>query len=112
MNPIDFKSEWPADDFPKSFLRAEVAKLLQDFDVADRRAKRATTLPEREAAEAERRAAAGDFWTAGQQLAELFLLLLRYAKRHQPEAVRVYLVDLLQPELNELAEAIATRRRG
>ena len=99
-----------------SAVRAELARICGRFEDADRRARAARvaaarghagTVAEREAAEAERRDAAGEFWGAGEDLAQLLLLLLRYAAEHQPEALAAALAEALRPELGPLAEAIA-----
>ncbi len=98
----------------QSVVRAELARIAERFGDADRRAKAAGvavafgagTVAEREAAEAERQDAAGDFWAASSDLADL-LLLLRYALAHQPDALRLYLAEALRPELGPLAEAVA-----
>jgi hypothetical protein len=93
-----------------SLLRADLVRIAERFAEADRRAWEAATTADREgreAAEDERREAAGAFWAAGRELAELLLLLLRHAADHQPDAVRAYLADMLRPELEPLARAIA-----
>ncbi len=99
----------------RSIVRAELARIAQRFEAADRRAKAAGvavafgagTVADREAAEAERRDAAGESWAAESDLADLLLLLLRHARRHQPDALRDLLADVLRPELAPLAEAVA-----
>jgi hypothetical protein len=97
----------PAASHPRSLLRQELAEIADRFEAADRRAKRASTIPAREEAEAERRAALGEHWQAESELAELCLLLLRLALRHQPDALRLYLADALRPELEPLVQAVA-----
>jgi hypothetical protein len=87
-------------------IRAEIAQIVERFAEADRRAKRAVAIPDRHAAEDERREAAGEYWGAGNDLAQLFLLLIRYALQHEPDALRLYLVEAIRPELKALAEAI------
>ena len=77
------------------------------FADADRRERAAATIADREAAEAERQEAAGEFWGAGQELADLLLLLLRYGLEHRREALAQYLADALRPELAPLAQALA-----
>jgi hypothetical protein len=87
-----------------------LARIAERFDAADRRAKRAAVLgdaTDREAAEAERREIAGDFWAAGEDLADLLLLLLQYAIEHHPDALRLYLTEALRPELEPIVEALA-----
>src|SRR5262249_39523235 len=99
----------PPDPGPeaRSLLRAELAQITARFEAADRSAKRAAVLEDREAAESERREAAGDFWAAEVDLAELLLMLLRLAFRHQPHALCRYLSNALAPELEPLAGALA-----
>jgi hypothetical protein len=93
----------------RSILRAELAKIAERFEAADGRARQAAVIEDREAAEWERREAAGDFWAAGHDLADLLLLLFRYASTHQPDALRAYIVALLRPKLDPIVETIATR---
>jgi hypothetical protein len=88
-------------------LRAELARIAERFEQAERRAKSASTIEDREAAESERREAEGDFWAVTADLADLLLLLFRHAITHQPDALRAYIVALLRPELDPMAEAIA-----
>jgi hypothetical protein len=90
----------------RSLVRGEIAAITERFEAADRRAKRAATLADREQAEAERREANGDFWAAGEDLADLLLLLVRYAITHRPEALRAYLADVLRPELEPILDAV------
>jgi hypothetical protein len=93
-----------------SLLRAELLRIAGRFKDSEDRAFRACVAEdagERDAAEAERQEAAGDFWAAGRDLGELLLLLLRQASDHYPDAVRDYLLDLLKPELQSLARAVA-----
>ena len=88
-------------------VRAELGHIADRFEQADARARKAQTIEDYEAAEAERREANGDFWAAESDLAELGLMLLRLALKHNPEAVRLYLAEALRPELETLAAAIA-----
>lgn len=94
----------------RSILRAELARIAEGFAAADRRAFTAGVYDRqghREAAEAERAEAAGNFWAAEADLADLLLLLLRAAARHQPDALRLRLGQALRTELEPLAEAVA-----
>ena len=91
----------------QSLIRAELARLGEQFESADRRAKRATTIADRELAEADRQDAQGEFFAAGQELADLLLLLLRYGLRHRREALCSYLVEAMRDELEPIAETIA-----
>jgi hypothetical protein len=90
----------------QSPLRREISAIAARFEAADRRAKRADTLDNREAAEAERREAAGDFWAAEIDLADLLFILLRLAIRHRPAALAQYLKRAMETELNAVADAI------
>jgi hypothetical protein len=105
------KADHPAGD-QRSLVRADLGAIAERFDAADRRARRAASIPEREAAEAERREVAGDFWAAGEDLADLLLLLLRYARRHRPDALAAALAEALRPELAPLTEAVARLEEG
>ncbi len=88
-------------------LRVDLLRVAERFETADRRARTAAMLTDREAAEAERREAAGEFHAGGSDLADLLLLLLRMAARHEPDALRTALVELLRPELAPLVSALA-----
>src|SRR5437868_5682779 len=96
----------------RSLVRAELARIGERFEAADRRAKRAATMEDREAAEAERQEVAGDSWALGTQLADFLLLLIRYALRHQPAALTMYLTEALRPELEPMAAALARQEVG
>jgi hypothetical protein len=63
----------------RSAVRREIAEITERFEQADRRARAAQTVEDWEAAEAERREINGQFWVATEDLASLFLLLLRHA---------------------------------
>ena len=88
-----------------------MAAILERFDAADRRIRQARTIPDREAAEAERRETMGDYYAASAALGDLFLLLFRHAMQHRQEALQTHLVSLLDPELDQLADAIAESER-
>lgn len=99
---------------PLSPIRAELDTITGRFEQADRRAKVAQVLGQagdQELAEEERQQAEGQFHVVGRQLADLLLLLFRYARRHRPDALRTHLADLLGPELDDLAESIARIER-
>ena len=89
---------------PVPAVRADLARIADRFESADRKVRGARTATDREQAEAERREADAEFFAAGRELADLLLLLFRYAMYHQPDALRLYLVELLRPELESLAE--------
>jgi hypothetical protein len=96
----------------KSILRAELVRFCERAVAAERRAQRATTIADREAAEWERLEAAGDFWKLETELADLFLMLFRFALRHQREALTAYLANALRPELEPLADLLAKLEAG
>jgi hypothetical protein len=91
----------------RSLLRADLVRIGERFAAAQRRQARAATAADQEAAEAERDAIAGEFFAAATALANLCLLLLRYASEYRPEALRVYLVAALRPEFDEIARLLA-----
>jgi hypothetical protein len=104
-------------------LRGEIAAIAARFEAADRRAKRAATLEDRDQAEAERLEASGDFWAAEADLADLLLMLFRLALRHQPNALGQYVYqavelqfleigDRFARELQRLSEAVARLEAG
>jgi hypothetical protein len=91
----------------RSFVRDELCCIGGRFEAADRRAKQAATLADREQAEEEARAAEGDYWAAEMELADLVLLLLRQATAHRRDALRMYLLEILGDEIVEIAVAAA-----
>lgn len=93
----------------RSIVRAEIARITAMYEAADARRKRAQAMSdpdEVEAAEAEKREASADFWAAADGLADLFLLMLRYAAEHRPEQLCQAMAGALRTELVPLAEAI------
>jgi hypothetical protein len=88
-------------------VTADLRRITARYEQAERRACRSQTVEDYEAAAAERRAIAGEFRAAESALADLGLMFLRVAARHEPDAARVYLLDLLRPELEEMAQGIA-----
>lgn len=89
-----------------SLLCAELGRIADRFDAAERLARHSRSQIEREAAEAARLDALGEHWAASMDLADLLLLLVRKAMQHRPDALRTYLVDLLRPELEPISEAL------
>jgi hypothetical protein len=77
------------------------------YERADGIAKSAQTAADRAHAEDLRREASASFWEASVELGDLFLLLLRHAIDHRPEAVRAYLMKALGEDFQELADAVA-----
>lgn len=91
-----------------SYVRAELGRVADRWEAAGDRARRATTIADRERAEAERREAAGDHHQVEVDLADLLLLLLRMALRHRRAELVALLEDAVEdPLLAPLAEAIA-----
>jgi hypothetical protein len=99
----DFSAATPP---PPATFRSEIEAFVARYQAAKERAARAATLADREAAEAERREAEGDFWLLETNLADLFLLLFRLAVQHEPAAVADSVKKVLRPELNALADGI------
>jgi hypothetical protein len=88
-------------------IRSQLNAIAERYAIADRRAKQALTMQDRAAAEWERLEAAGDYTAAEMDLAGFLLLLFRTALRHQPDALRQYLVRAIRPELDAITETIA-----
>jgi hypothetical protein len=101
------KHQRQTDGNPASAVRADLERIAERYAAADRRACRAQSIEDYDAAEAERREIAGEFWAAGSELADLLLLLLRHALQHQPDALRLYLAEALRPELGPITAALA-----
>jgi hypothetical protein len=101
-------------------LREELRWILTRFEAADERLRQAATIPEKEAAAAARREAVGDHYGCTEDVSSLFLLMLRQAVRHDKNALRWLLVDLLKdvllkeiaPELGEFVRRALARREG
>ncbi len=94
----------------RSLVRAEIARITGRFECADARMKRAQAMSdpdEVQAADAEKREAAADFWGAADGLADLFLLMLRYAAEHRPEQLCQALARGMRGELLPITEAVA-----
>jgi hypothetical protein len=94
----------------RSLVRAEIARITERFEAADARLKRAQAMSDPDqakAAEDEKREAAADFWAAADGLADLFLLMLRYAAEHRPEQLCQALAGGMRAELYPIAEAVA-----
>ncbi len=96
-----------ADPSRASLLAGDLRRIADVFGSADRRAKVSAVTADREQAEAARREAAGDFWAAESALAQLFLMMLHNSTKHEREATRNYLRELLREEFAELAAAVA-----
>jgi hypothetical protein len=92
-----------------SLLRDDLLRIAERFQAASDTAWRAAVAGDadaREAAESKRREAAGEYHAAREALADLGLLLLRHALELRPDAVRLYLLEALKPELQAFARAI------
>jgi hypothetical protein len=100
----------PPADKPRrgDLLLQDLRAVLQRFEDAQRKRRLADlTEAEVQAHEWELTEAGGEELAAGLWLADLLLLLLRYARRHRSEALAAALADVLAPDLDHLAEAIA-----
>ncbi len=100
----------------QSAVRDELAAICDRFAAGEKRLHQAQTMPAIDraqiaAAHAECDEAKGDFWAAGQQLADLLLLLWRYAIRHQPDALRDLVKQIIGPLVTPIAQAVAKLER-
>src|SRR5262249_6483423 len=77
-------------------LRADLARVAEWLEDADRRLKRAATLADLEEAAAERFEAKEQLHAAGEWLADFGMLLLRYTLHHRRDALRLYLREALR----------------
>jgi type IV pilus biogenesis protein CpaD/CtpE len=96
-------------------LRQTLRGVLERWDAADRRVweYRAREQPaDREAAEAERRDIEGELHALAAELADLLLLLLRQAVRHNPGELRQQLMELLAPDIGALVKGALKERHG
>ncbi len=96
-----------AADRAKSAVGEELSRICRRFEAADQRARSADTAPDRAAALTERDEAAGEFYAAEMGLADLLLTMFRVAVGHRPDALRMYMAELLRPELEPVLEAVA-----
>jgi hypothetical protein len=67
---------------------------------------------EMEAARVELDEAKAGFWAAESDLGDLGLMLLRFAAKHQRDALRDLIAEVLRGEFRDLVQAIAGERRG
>lgn len=84
----------------------ELSRLAERWGEASARLHAATVAGDAgaiQAAELQCRAALGAFWSVGEGLAGLLLLLLRSALQHAPDTLRLYLAEALRPELAAIA---------
>jgi hypothetical protein len=101
-------------------LREELRLILARFEQVDARLLLAATRPEREEGEMALREAAGEYEAYAEDVGDLFMLMLRQAIRHDRNALRWLLVDLLKdvllreiaPELGEFVRRALARREG
>jgi hypothetical protein len=93
-------------------LRAHLAGLLARFEAADQRLQESIVTGERTEAEAAALEATGEYWEASREIADLLLLLLRHAMRHHRDVLHEFIVNLLRPQLNELADALYRLERN
>lgn len=93
-------------------VRAELARIAGRFEAASKRRRLAGLCAETQSEyAAEMDEAAAEFWAAGDRLADLLLLLLRYGLRHRREQLHALLAESLAPELESLAKALVRGRR-
>jgi hypothetical protein len=97
--------------FSPAGLGDEIRRIVARWEAADRRAKKAATIQDREAAEAERRDAEGERLAAGLAVADLLLLLFRHGLRYRPEQLGLYVAEAMRPEIKPQADAIAALER-
>jgi hypothetical protein len=91
----------------RSLLGREVLRIGEAFEAADLLYQTSHDPADKELGEELRRRATAEFWSCGEQMADLFLTLLRYCLAHRPEALRRYLMDVLGPELTPMMKAVA-----
>lgn len=95
-----------------SLVRAELRRICERWEEADRRFKEARARAERgelSQAELDRWEAQGDWFGCSRELADLAVLLLRHAVKHHAEALRPLLVEILRPQLDALAVVLLKR---
>jgi hypothetical protein len=91
-------------------IRANIDAAASRFLAADAAVRRAEVLGDdaaRVEALAARTLALGEFCLAGRDVADLAVLLLRYAFEFDRDTLRLILVEALRPELEPIADAIA-----
>jgi len=81
----------------QSLIRRELLRLARKWGAADRRAKRADRISDRQAAEMQRWQAAGEFHGLQSDLAHFQLTLLRITLQHEPDALQQHIKDGLRP---------------
>jgi hypothetical protein len=82
----------------QSVICNEISRIAHAFEAADKRYKQADTIADRATAATERWQAAGEFHGLECELADFQLRLLRLTLAHQPDALRLYLVEALHPK--------------
>jgi hypothetical protein len=91
----------------RSIFREELGRLRALYEEADRLAKSGESAADRARGEDLRREADATLWAASMELADLFLLIQRHAIDHRRDTVRAYLMLVLGPDFQELADQIA-----
>src|SRR5262245_37474251 len=94
MTILDNTSE---QDKAGSLLRADLAAVAERFATARDRAQRAANVHDRNDAWDESLDASGAFHAASLDLADLLLLLLRYAIRHRRNELLLYVAEATKP---------------
>jgi hypothetical protein len=90
-------------------LHEELSAIAERFRTAEQKLRRARAFKnagQHDDAVAEEWEALGDFHAAGEAAADLFLLLLRLALEHRPEAVHLHLADVIRAEVRPVATGV------
>jgi len=100
----------------ESAVREELARIATRFEAGQEELAQAGREADRggpglDMAREHMEAAAAEFWSAGDRLSDLLLLLLRYGLRHRREQLHALLADALGPELEALAQAVLQGRK-
>jgi cobalamin biosynthesis Co2+ chelatase CbiK len=91
----------------ESLIGRELGRIADKFQQTNNRLHRSQTIEDCTDAEDERREIAGEFWAAEHELAHLYLLLRRLAQQHEPDAVKLYAIEAIRPELQPIVESLA-----
>jgi hypothetical protein len=92
-------------------LKSTLRGLLRRWDEADR-AVRATTPANGAEAEEARLQAEGAIWALEHDVSDLLFMLLRAALSHDPGRLRLYLMDLLGPDVADMIRGFLQGRRS
>jgi hypothetical protein len=97
--------------FARSVVARELGRIAAKSESSSRRASRAAALTGEcdLDALAEAREANAEFWAVGMAMADLLLLFFRCGLRHRREELSAYLYDVLRPEFEAMAAAVARK---